>query len=210
MRLAAAAALGALVLAAGCSHVPPTIGDPAPTLPDLAAEESYRQVFERHSGRGEVYALFDTRLFAGATLQTWSFREARVRRQAAFQQLSPAEAERLLAEERAASDKAHEVFLGVHVNEHQYDDFDRPDSIWHLALVTSEGEVDPLRVERIGRADLDMRAYYPYLGTFWVAYRVRFPRTTSEGRPVLAPGAQVVRLRIASTLGSTELKLGTD
>ena len=198
----------ALLALAGCARVPPSVGEPAPTLRDLDAERAYQQTLARYSDRGEIYALFDTRLFAGATLQTPAFREARVRRQAAFELLPPAKVDALLADEQAQAAQAHELFLGVHVNEQRYDDFEQRDSIWRVVLVTPSGEVTPERVQRLGRADLPMRAYYPYTGEFWVGYRVRFPLQHADGTPVIPPDAKRVTLRLASTLGQLDLDVG--
>ena len=198
----------ALLALAGCARVPPTVGDPAPTLGDLDAERAYSRTLERYSDRGEIYALFDTRLFAGATLQTPAFREARVRRRAAFEVLPPAKVDALLQEEMAQAAEAHELFLGVHVNESRYDDFDSRSSIWRVVLVTPSGEVTPLQVRRLGRADLPMRAYYPYVGGFWVGYRLLFPLQHADGSPVIAKGAEHVTLRLASTLGQLDLEVG--
>jgi hypothetical protein len=200
----------ALLALAGCARVPPTVGDPAPTVPDVEAERAYTRVLERYSDRGEIYAVFDTRLFAGATLQTPAFREARVRRKAVFEVLPPPKVDALLADERDQAAQAHEFFLGVHVNEPRYDDFGRPDSIWRVVLITPSGEVTPQQIERIGRADLPMRAYYPYVGSFWVGYRVRFPRAFTDGSPVIAEGTQRVTLRLASSLGQVELEVGAN
>ena len=46
-----------------------------------------------------------------------------------------------------------------------------------------------------------MRAIYPYMDDFWVGYAVRFPKAGPDGRPLVAPGAQKVLLRVASSLG---------
>jgi hypothetical protein len=197
----------ALLALAGCSRVPPTVGDPAPTLRDLEAERAYEKTLARYSDRGEIYALFDTRLFAGATLQTPAFREARVRRRAAFEVLPPPKVDALLEEERAQAAAAHELFLGVHVNESRYEDFEQRSSIWRVVLVTPSGEVTPQEVRRIGRADLPMRAYYPYVGNFWVGYRLRFPVQHADGTPVIPEGSTRVTLRLASTLGKLDLEV---
>lgn len=207
MRPALRLALALLALA-GCARVPPSVGDPAPALRDLEAERAYVKTLERYSDRGEIYALFDTRLFAGATLQTPAFREARVRRQAAFEVLPPAKVDALLAEELAQAATAHELFLGVHVNEMRYDDFDQKKSIWRVVLVTPSGEVTPQKVRRIRRADLPMRAYYPYVGGFWVGYWLRFPVQHADGTPVIPANSERVTLRLASTLGQLDLELG--
>ncbi|MDY7229463.1 hypothetical protein [Hyalangium rubrum] len=202
--LPVAALLGVL---AGCTNTPPTIGDPAPQLTDRRAEKVYQDIFERYSDRGEIYDGFDTRLFAGASFQTVAFREARVQRQAQFQLLPKSRVEELLAKERAEAEQFHEFFLGVHVNDYRFDDFDQKDSIWRVVMLTPSVEVEPLSITRVGRADLNLRATYPYLGVFWVGYRVRFPKVLPNGAPVIPESATHIHLRLASTLGHSELRV---
>ena len=191
----------------GCANTPPVEGEPAPTLEDTRAEAAYLAVLDRYSDRQEIYDGFDTRIFAGATLQSPAFRDARVRRRAAFQTLPAVKVEALLAEEQAEAAKYHEFFMGVHVNDPRYDDFANKNTIWRLALVTPAGEVTPMEVRRIGRSDLNIRAYYPYASLFWVVYRIRFPLTFTGGEPVIPEGTQQVMLRVASSLGKVELKV---
>jgi hypothetical protein len=198
---------GLLVALAGCVSTPPTLGDPAPVLKDERQELIYQQVLERFTARDELYIGFDTVLFAAATLQTPAFREARIQRAATFKSLPRENSESLLAQELVEAQKTHEFFLGVHVYNYRYDDFDRPSSIWNMVLATPAGEVKPVSVERLGRADMEMRAFYPYLGTFWVGYRVRFPTTFADGRAVIPPGTERVVLRMASALGKVEMRV---
>lgn len=203
--LRVAALLGAL--ASGCVTTPPTVGNEPPALKDEAAEKAYREVLARYSGRAEIYQGFDTRLFAAATFQAPGFREARVRRRAEFQHIPAPRVEELLAEERAEAAQAHTFFLGIHANDPQFDDFDRRNTIWRMALLTTAGEARPTSVRRVGRTNLDLRAIYPYMGTFWVGYRVDFPTTFPDGTPVLPEGAERVTLRLASTLGTADLEM---
>ncbi|HYO58503.1 hypothetical protein [Archangium sp.] len=200
--------LGALwMVLAGCVSTPPTLGDPAPVLKDERQELVYQQVLERFTARDELYSGFDTVLFSAATLQTQAFREARVRREATFKTLTQEHVQELLTRELAEAARTHEFFLGVHVFNYRYEDFDRASSIWNMVMVTPAGEVRPVSVERMGRADMEMRAFYPYMGTFWVGYRVRFPATFPDGRPVITPGMERVVLRMASSLGKVEMRV---
>lgn len=199
--------LGALLLvsAPGCSLAPPTVGERAASVKDSQAESAYQASLARYTDRAEVYDLLNTRMFAAATFQAWPFREARVHRLALFQvQPAPVE-QRHLLEERSEFESFHEFFFGAHVNNYRYDDFDRPNTIWRIALVSGAVETTPVSVQRLGRSNLDMRAIYPYMDDFWVAYRIRFPRTTREGQPVIPPGTSRVMLRLASTLGKAEM-----
>ncbi|MCY1021998.1 hypothetical protein [Pyxidicoccus sp. MSG2] len=194
-----------LALLAGCVTTPPTVGPAAPALEDEQAEEAYQTILAKYSGRQEIYNGFETRVFVGATLQTLAFREARVRRRAAFQVLPANKVEQLLAEERAQAEQVHEFFLGVHLNDYRYGGFDLKTSIWRLALVTPAGEVTPTSIIRVGRTNLDTRAYYPYTDVFWVGWKLQFPTTLSNGQPVIPPGTKQVTLRMASALGKAEM-----
>ncbi|WP_163783724.1 hypothetical protein [Myxococcus vastator] len=197
-----------LGLLAGCVTTPPTaISDPPPSLPDEHAEHSYRKILARYTGQQEIYDGFDTRVFAGVTLQTQPFREARVHRQAAFQQLPTVKVEQMLAEERAKAAQVHEFFLGVHFNDFVYADFDYKHSIWRLALVTPAGEVTPSRIRRLGRVNMQTRAYYPYTSIFWVGWEIQFPTQMSDGSPVIPPGTETVTFRMASSLGKAEMQV---
>jgi hypothetical protein len=178
----------------------PTVGEPAPEVPDRQAERAYQDLAARYSARGEIYDRLDTRLFAGATYQSEPFVEARVRRSGLFLSQPESVIAAELEKERAAMATAHEFFLGVHVNDPKYDDFDRPDSTWRLALAADGVEVTPIEVRRVGRSDLRLKAMYPYMDTFWVGYVVRFPRS-------LPPGARQAVLKVASALGRIELPI---
>ena len=164
-------------------------------------------MLEKYTARAELYSGFDTVLFAAATLQTPAFREARVRREATFKTLTQERVQEILAQELAEAARTHEFFLGVHVFNYRYEDFDRPSSIWNMVMVTPAGELKPVSVERVGRADLEMRSFYPYMGTFWVGYRVRFPAAYPDGRPVITDGMERVVLRMASSLGKVEMRV---
>jgi hypothetical protein len=199
---------------AACSSLPPVlswepphIGDKPATVSDASAERAYQDTVKKYSDHSEVYVRLDTRLLVGATFQTWPFREARVHRSAAFEKLPQAEVDKRLAAERAEADASNDFFVGVHLDDYRFDDFDRKDTIWRVALIVNGQEVTPLKVERIGRANVNLRALYPYLDDFWTAYRFRFVKKTAAGAELIPEGTEQVTLRFASSLGSADLKL---
>ena len=192
------------VLGAGACAVP-RVGEQGPRAPNESAEKVYQATLNRYSDHVEVYDLLDTRIFAGMTYQSWPFREARVQRVALFQEQPRELVEKNLAAERASFDSFHEFFFGVYSASYRFDDFDRKDSIWRIALVTESGETTPVSVERIGRSTLNLRAIYPYLDDFWVAYRIRFARNTPSGAPVIPAGTTRFIVRVASTVGRADL-----
>lgn len=200
----------ALVVSGGCASGPPSVGDPAPVLSDYVREEEYQALLNRFSGRAEIYSGFDTQLFAGVTYQTWAFREARVRRLAWFRGMTSTEVEKLLEKERAEHEKYNVFVLGTWTTDSRYDDFDRSDSVWRIALVVDGEEILPEDVARVSRVTQDVRAIYPYMGNFWVQYRARFPRFRPDGSPVIRPGTKKVKVVLASSLGRAEMSTSAE
>ena len=199
------AALLLAVGASGCAAVPPAIGEPGAQVPDRKAEASYQAALSKVTEHREVYTGIDTQLFTAATYQSVDFREARTRRQAMFQTWPEPKLENALVRERADAAQVHEVVFGVSIVDRRFDDFDSKNSIWRLSLVTDQGEVTPLNIRRVGRANQDVRAYYPYLGDFWTMYTVRFPITTATGVPLVGPSTRALLFRMSSTQGQVEM-----
>jgi hypothetical protein len=198
------AALALALAAVGCAGAPPAIGEPGAQLPDRQAEARYQAALRKVTENREVYRGIDTQLFTAATYQSPDFREERVRRQAAFQTWPEPKLDDAIARERADAAQVHEVVFGVSVVDRRFDDFDSKSSIWRLSLSTDQGEVTPVAIRRVGRANQDLRAYYPYLGDFWTMYTARFPITVG-GRPLVGPETKALIFRMSSTLGQVEM-----
>jgi hypothetical protein len=198
-----------LFVAAGCSGLPPPmVGTPGPVLPDAEANAAYEALLEHYSAKRQVFIGFDTILFGGITYESLPFREARIRRRDTFQAQSPGQLALDLKKAEAEGADFYEFTLGVYIQNPRFDDLDLANSIWHVALQTPVGEVSPALVKRVGKANVNTRAYYPYMGDFWTEYRVRFPKAL-DGRPLVTPGLQTFTVVLASSLGRAEFPLPT-
>ncbi len=187
-----------LLAATACTSARiPRIGEAGPTVKDPAAEKAYQELFERYSDREAVYDGLDTRVFFAGTSQAPAFVEARAKREAEFKALPQSEADALLKTEMESAATGTEFVVGVHANESKWDDFDKSTSIWRFTLNAGGTDYAPVEVRRIGRSTLNLRGLYPYLDTFWVAYRVRFPKAVASG---------TVQLRVASALGKATME----
>lgn len=197
----------ALVAAAwlGCASAPlPRVpGEPPPAVNDAGAERAYQGTLERHTQSRGVYDNLDTRVFFRATWQSPAFAEARVRREGHFKAIPPPELDARLDAERQRLADATEFFVAVHANDYRYDDLDKKDSMWRVVLVAGGDELKPVSIERLGRTNTELRSYYSYLESFWVGYRVRFPRRA------FAPGERFT-LKLASAVGLAELPYTAD
>jgi hypothetical protein len=187
-------------LLSACALAPPRVGEPGPESTDSAVEARYQEVLARYTARSEIYDFFDTRMFIAGTYQSWEFRQWRVKRMGVQKAQPPPVIEKLLGEEQVEAEKFHDFFVAAHLNDDRFEDFDKRESIWRVALVGAQGEVTPSLIRRIGRSDLNMRAVYPYAGEFWVGYHFRFPKESLA----IAAGEPFI-LRVASTLGKAEM-----
>jgi hypothetical protein len=181
------------------------VGPPGPQLPDGQANAEYDAVLQHYSAQRQVFIGFDTILFGGVTYESPAFRDARVRRRAAFL----AETQAQLAQQLQASQEGQDFYeftMGVYMQNSKYDDIGLPGSIWRLALETPGGEVGPILIKRLGHANLNTRAYYPYMGDFWNVYTVRFPKTV-QTRPLVPAEHPYFTLLLASSLGKAEFPL---
>ena len=70
-------------------------------------------------------------------------------------------------------------------------DWNEPDSVWRIALNLGLGERPPDRIVRYDRPfSAELRALYPYLDEYSIAYLIRFPEPTSaapESKATPAP-----------------------
>jgi hypothetical protein len=178
-------------------------GDPPPAELDSSREAAYQAVLERFTRSQAVYDNLETNVFFHATWQSPQFVEARMARDASFRAIPPAEAAANLAAEQKRLADVTEFHLAVHANDYKFEDFNRADSMWRLALEVDGKDVRPLSIDRLGRTTSPMRSIYSYMETFWVGYRVRFPKIE------LRPG-QTFTFRLASALGKADLVYTAD
>lgn len=191
------AAAIALVALAGCA-APNLERQPGPN----AAEGRWDEERERFTRSRKIYDAFDDQAFATATWEAPRVREARAGQLAAWKDMTPAEREKLLAAERAEGERHEDFFLAFFTSDRRANDLVSSRSSWRIALaVAGETDVLPERVEMVP-IDPTLQALYPYLGTFDLAYRIRFPRWKGA-RPLAETPFELV---IAGALGKIELR----
>lgn len=192
-------ALGLALAGCASGRVPRVPGDPPPAVRDVQAEGSYQALLDEQTQLAAVYDNLDSKVFFRAVWQSPRFTEARVRREAMFKDMPPEVFERRLAEERTRIGEDEEIFFGVHANDPHFEDFSRSNTMWRMVLVVDGRELTPVSIERLGRANTELRSYYSWMESFWIAYRIRFPHAD------LRPG-QEFSFRLSSALGRAELK----
>ncbi len=178
-----------------------------PAPPAQPDDPAYAKALDRWTRSEAIYhQTFEPIAFVAATYLSWPYRQARVAEITRERELPSAERDKLLDAERADRAQWHEVFLALHTNESPWNDIDSLHSQWRLALSAGGGpDAPPAQIERIGRADAQTRALFPYAQQFYVAYVLRFPVALPDGSPLIPPNASQAVLLIAGPLGRAEL-----
>jgi hypothetical protein len=180
------------------------MGTPATPGIDSRSEQAYQQILNRWTRRAEIYNGFESQVFLAGTIQSLSFRKARIKRVARFLAMSPAEIEKAWEKEREEYFENVEILIAVYVSERRFDDFSHPDSIWRIVLETENGVVFPSSVKRFRRPTVTMRILYPYIDEFWSVYRIGFSWPFTEKQKVPAELGRIM-VRFSSSLGKMDL-----
>jgi hypothetical protein len=188
----AAAALALLL--AGC---PFHARAPAPQ-PDQGGWAAVRDAATR---RYELYDGLVHRATATATFLGPEEREARARVLGDWLAWTDAEFVRRLAEQKLEAARQDEFVLVLYTADKADNDLDALRSVWRVVVVRPDGtDVAATRITALD-SDVTLRKLFPWLGTFDVAYSVRFPPGTD---PVGGKGV----LLLASANGKIPLDYG--
>lgn len=175
-------------------------------IPDPAYREGL-SAFTRHQS---LYQGLERRLIWAATLESLPFRRLKLEAFASIRRLTAAELSDLLAQEGREAEEFFDFFVGFFTESPSWNDLDASDSMWRTELLVDESTVVlPLEIQRIARPNPNVRALYPYLGSFSRAYRVRFPRKGEGGVPLVGPGATTLTLRVSSAVAHGHLSWPT-
>lgn len=204
---AARIALPLLVLvgAGACS-------DPKVSLSKGAREytdSDYAQVLERWTRSKSLVAIseLDNLLTVTSTFESWDFRWAYVVKYANDYRLTVEQRRTLLEKTLAETQDSHRFYVTLYGTKVRWSDLTKPQTSWVVRLIDDEGnETAPTAIEPITRpGPLEIR-YFPYTTVWRHVFRIKFPTTTPDGRPTIAPDARWFGLRFAGAEGNEELR----
>jgi len=101
----------------------------------------------------------------------------------------------------------HEFYVALYGGNWRSADLSRPTSAWIVRLIDDQGtETAPSKIDPIVKPGPLEKRYFPYTTVWRHAFRIRFPKTTGDGRPTIAANARWFGLRFAGAEGSEELR----
>jgi hypothetical protein len=169
----------------------------------------YSQVLKKWTRNQSVIELaeLDNTLTVTATFESWDFRWAYVVRYAADYRLTVEQRRELLERTLRETADDHEFYVALYGTNWRWIDLSRPTSAWVVRLVDDQGnETAPSKIEPIVKPSALEEHYFPYTTVWRRAFRIRFPRSTGDGRPTIAGTARWFGLRFAGAEGNGELR----
>lgn len=185
------------LLGAACLFGCKTLPFPEPTL-----EGEYGKVLAKWTREVALYSGLETRAFCRTVYLSTEFVDAQAKKISEMRSELPDEAQRTRDRLRAQA-ASPTVFSVFYTPEKLSNDWNEKNSVWRIAMNLGMGQVEPQRIERLERPfNAEMRALYPYLDDYSVAYMIHFPGQAAP--PGFAPSeADMVA---SSALGKMEFK----
>ncbi|MCA9665682.1 MAG: hypothetical protein KC503_08840 [Myxococcales bacterium] len=199
-----ALALSAAAAAYGCAAPNPIVSLAPPAKAPVS--DSYPDQLRRWTRFGRIIKQLDTPLKVHATLFAPEFASAYVSRYSDLFKLPPAKRAKLAEEQRKSWETSFPLVFAAATHDWTWNDFDRKDSVWRVALVNDGGaQVSPQTIKRVRRQTATTKSFFPYVAEFYEVYEVRFPRALPDGRALVDGDTKSLLLRFAGPLGQTEL-----
>jgi hypothetical protein len=188
-----------VLTACGASSHKVSLTDTWPTTPPPSYDDATEQWTRKSMLRGQYQEVLEL----AATFKSPEWRAARAIRDANNRDLQGQPRQEFMAQAQADAAGPYEVELMVTTWDRRENDLDRgKKSVWGVVLIDEQGnQVEPLEIVKDKRPAFTVRADFPALGDFAVAYIARFPRTT----PLLGPNVKKLRLRFFGVRGSVEV-----
>lgn len=205
--------LAVLYTCLALSAAPPLLGCAAPQVslaegPREYVATDYESVLRHWTRTERLFALsdLDNFLTATATFESWDFRWAYVVRYVQDYRLTIDERKKLLEKTLDETHQRHQFFVALYGGERRYNDLTKPNSAWIVRLIDDTGnETAPEEIQAIRKPNALERTYFPYNTVYRMAFRIRFPRFTADGRPTISTKASWFGLRFAGAQGNTQL-----
>ncbi len=185
----------ALLLCASCRTLP---------FPEPELEGPYGRELAKWTRKTTLYAGLETRGFCRVVYLSYGMVDAQAREISQMRAELPDEAART-HERLHRETSSPTVFAIFYTPDKISNDWDAKDSIWRIAINLGFGQVEPQRIERIERPfNAELRALYPYLDDYSVAYVIHFP--TQEAPAAMRFTPTELNMIVAGAPGKMEFK----
>lgn len=167
----------AIVLAAatGCAGKRTTVD--FTFVPDRIQEDVRRNVRTE-----KVYRELDTIFIADVFYYDQRINQDYIQASLGKGWLDAAQAEKMMAESKDREQKEVEFIAGVYTSDKRWNDFEKENSMWKVALQTPDGRwVAPSSIEKLKLEKMRDAHLFPFLTEWKFIYRITFPKKEMAG-----------------------------
>jgi hypothetical protein len=197
-------ALAALVFA-GCATAAPkvSLGEP----PAAPVAKDYVDQLKKWTRHGHLFSDFDAALDVDATMRSPEFRAAYAAKYLEVYRVEPEHQPKVRGDILSDGADTYEFHVETATHDYELNDLVGAKSVWRVTLVDdTRHEVTAQEVSAIKeRRRLDSE-FYPYATYFTRGWRIRFPRTRTDGSPLVSGETKTLTLRFAGPQGSVDLR----
>jgi hypothetical protein len=184
-----------LLLCAGCRTLP---------FPEPEVEGPYGKELLKWVRKTSLYSGLETRAFCRVVYLSYEMIDAQAKHISSMRAELPDEASHT-REKLHRETATPTVFAILYTPDKGANDWDAKGSVWRIAINLGMGQVEPQRIERIERPfNAELRALYPYLDDYSVAYVIHFPAQEAPAGLHFTPTE--MNMIAAGALGKMEFK----
>lgn len=172
---------------------------------EMMGADSYTDLFDALTRVDRSHSEFQPVIVAHSTFWNSKLREAYVRERSGRFRYGEEEARTLAVEELQENETFIVFVISVSTREFEWNDLDRPDSMWRIQLTDEAGQIShkPESIKVVSQKDEVSRYFYKHMDSFSRTYRVRFARDPFRGMESFV-------LRIAGVRGGLQFSFKND
>lgn len=146
-------------------------------IPDRIQDEVRRNVRTE-----KVYRDLDTILIADVLYYDQRIKQDFIQTALIKEWIDAEQAQKMLAESKVNEQKEVEFIAGVYTGDKRWNDFEKENSIWKVALRTPDGRwITPASIEKLKLDKMKDSHIFPFLNEWKFIYRITFPKGELAG-----------------------------
>ncbi len=130
----------------------------------------------------KVYRDLDTILIADVFYYDQRIKQDFIQTALSREWIDAEQAEKMMADSKANEQKEIEFIAGVYTSDKRWNDFEKQNSIWKVAMKTPDGRwITPSSIEKLKIDKMKDSHLFPFLTEWKFIYRITFPRQDMAG-----------------------------
>jgi hypothetical protein len=191
--------------AVGCASFHPRQVDFTDAAKNYGVKD-YPAVYDTWTRHAKLVQETGTVMEIWATFMSWDFRQAYLAKYAKVYDLPGDEYKDIAKSQKEEADDGYEIHLVAQSTSDRWNDLERKNSAWSIALLDGTGAVlspSSIKVEKL--PEIYESSFFPNRTPFSRTYKLRFVNPKEGGKVFVGPRSRRMILRIDSPVGKVEV-----